>query len=92
VDLIICIWLTGYTSSALSSFYADEARSAVLAFFRAPPEYTVVFTANASTALKLVSYAALTYVDSADIVLLIDRRVFLFHRSKLLRVGRRFSQ
>ncbi|KAG6836441.1 hypothetical protein H0H93_007977 [Arthromyces matolae] len=41
-------------SSKLSLQCADEARAAVLAFFKAPPEYTVVFTANATGALKLV--------------------------------------
>ena len=42
------------TSSA-STELAERARSAVLAFFRASSdEYTVVFTANASAALKLV--------------------------------------
>ncbi|PCH36630.1 PLP-dependent transferase [Wolfiporia cocos MD-104 SS10] len=41
-------------SSKLSSACADEAREAVLSFFRAPPGYSVVFTANATGALKLV--------------------------------------
>ncbi|KAJ7358440.1 methyltransferase type 11 [Mycena albidolilacea] len=42
-------------SLRLSAICADEARAAVLAFFRAPPdEYTVIFTPNASGALKLV--------------------------------------
>ena len=31
-----------------------EARESVLAFFRAPPEYTAIFTANATAAMKLV--------------------------------------
>ncbi|KAG2043958.1 PLP-dependent transferase [Suillus americanus] len=44
-------------SSKLSSRYADEARDAVLSFFQAPPGYTVVFTANATAALKLVGEA-----------------------------------
>lgn len=43
-----------YSSSTLSLKCADEARAAVLSFFKAPPEYTVVFTANATAALKLV--------------------------------------
>lgn len=38
----------------LSSSYAAQARQAVLAFFNAPPEYTVIFTSNATGALKLV--------------------------------------
>lgn len=42
------------SSSHLSLKCANEARSAVLAFFKAPPEYTVIFTANATAALKLV--------------------------------------
>ncbi|THV06665.1 PLP-dependent transferase [Dendrothele bispora CBS 962.96] len=41
-------------SSKLSLKCADEARAAVLAFFKAPPEYTVIFTPNATAALKLV--------------------------------------
>lgn len=41
-------------SSKLSKKYADEARDTVLAFFDAPSEYTVVFTSNASGALKLI--------------------------------------
>ncbi|KAJ7133125.1 PLP-dependent transferase [Mycena epipterygia] len=42
-------------SSKLSSKYADEAREAVLSFFGAgADEYAVIFTANATAALKLV--------------------------------------
>lgn len=41
-------------SSKLSSICAHDARDAVLSFFRAPPGYTVIFTANATGALKLV--------------------------------------
>ncbi|KAI0800127.1 PLP-dependent transferase [Fomes fomentarius] len=57
--------------SRLSSACANEARQAVLAFFRAPPGYTVVFTANATAALKLVGEsfpftAGSTYVLPAD--------------------------
>lgn len=44
-------------SSKLSLKCADEARAAILLFFKAPPEYTVVFTPNASGALKLVGEA-----------------------------------
>jgi molybdenum cofactor sulfurtransferase len=44
-------------SSRLSLRFADEARTTVLSFFHAPPEYTVIFTANASSALKLVGEA-----------------------------------
>ncbi|CAA7260515.1 unnamed protein product [Cyclocybe aegerita] len=44
-------------SSKLSLKCADEARQAVLAHFRASSEYTVVFTANASAALKLIAEA-----------------------------------
>jgi len=44
-------------SSKLSLRCADEARQAVLSHFRAPSEYTVVFTANASAALKIVGEA-----------------------------------
>ncbi|CAK5266593.1 unnamed protein product [Mycena citricolor] len=59
-------------SSSLSLRSADEARAAVLGFFRASPvDYTVVFTANATGALKLVgeSYpftGGSSYVLSAD--------------------------
>lgn len=43
-------------SSKLSLKCADEARQAVLTYFKASPsEYSVVFTANASAALKLVA-------------------------------------
>lgn len=41
----------------MSARYAAEARQAVLSFFRAPPGYTVIFTANATGALKLVGEA-----------------------------------
>ncbi|KAL0955682.1 hypothetical protein HGRIS_001906 [Hohenbuehelia grisea] len=58
-------------SSQLSASCAAEAREAVLAFFRAPPEYTVVFTANATAALKLIGEAypfanGSSYVLGAD--------------------------
>jgi len=38
----------------MSLDYANKARSAVLSFFHAPSGYTVVFTSNATAALKLV--------------------------------------
>ncbi|KAI5119823.1 hypothetical protein M0805_004758 [Coniferiporia weirii] len=41
-------------SSQTSTNLAVEARAAVLKFFKAPPGYTVIFTANATGALKLV--------------------------------------
>jgi selenocysteine lyase/cysteine desulfurase len=45
-------------TSQLGSDYAECARASVLDFFRAPPdEYTVIFTANATAALKLVGEA-----------------------------------
>ncbi|KAJ7072924.1 methyltransferase type 11 [Mycena amicta] len=44
-------------SSRLSLKCADEARSAVLSFFRASDEYAVIFTPNATGALKLVGEA-----------------------------------
>jgi len=43
-----------FFSSKLSMDYANEARRAVLSFFKAPKGFTVIFTANASGALKLV--------------------------------------
>ena len=57
--------------SRLSATRADEARRAVLEFFRAPPGYTVIFTANASGALKLVGESfpftsGSTYILGAD--------------------------
>ena len=54
-----CIARTGHLrccSSKLSLKCADEARQAVLTYFNvSPSEYTVIFTANASAALKLVA-------------------------------------
>jgi Aminotransferase class-V len=45
-------------TSRLATDYAERARASVLEFFGASPdEYTVVFTANASGALKLVGEA-----------------------------------
>jgi molybdenum cofactor sulfurtransferase len=44
-------------SSKLSAALTATARSAVLSFFNAPPGSTVIFTANASAALKLVGEA-----------------------------------
>lgn len=60
-----------FFSSKLSLKCADEARAAVLSFFKASPEYTVVFTSNATAALKLVgeSYpftGGSSYVLGAD--------------------------
>lgn len=49
-------WLMRAYSSKLSFRCADEARSAVLSHFKASAsEYTVIFTANASAAMKLVA-------------------------------------
>ncbi|KAJ7722054.1 methyltransferase type 11 [Mycena maculata] len=58
-------------SSKLSLKCADEARAAVLSFFRASDEYTVIFTPNATGALKLVGEAypftgGSSYVLSCD--------------------------
>jgi len=47
-------YLTSPLSSKLSADCANEARQAVLSFFQAPPDYTVIFTGNATGALKLV--------------------------------------
>ncbi|PPQ93853.1 hypothetical protein CVT25_013562 [Psilocybe cyanescens] len=44
-------------TSKLSLKCADDARQAVLSHFKASSDYTVVFTANASGALKLVAEA-----------------------------------
>lgn len=54
--------------SKLSSHCAEEARQAVLSFFRAPEGYTVVFTANASAALKLVGEAFPFAEDSSYVL------------------------
>ena len=49
---------SGSPSSRASTRLADEARLAVLRFLRADPdEYCVIFTSNASAALKLVGEA-----------------------------------
>ena len=52
----------------LSAACANEARQAVLSFFRAPPGYTVVFTANATGALKLVG-ESFPFADGSSYVL-----------------------
>jgi molybdenum cofactor sulfurtransferase len=45
-------------ASAVSTRFADEARAAILSFLNASPdEYDVVFTANATAALRLVGEA-----------------------------------
>ena len=44
-------------SSKLSAALTARARAAVLSFINAPPGSTVIFTANASAALKLVGEA-----------------------------------
>ncbi|TDL16451.1 PLP-dependent transferase [Rickenella mellea] len=41
-------------SSRLSATRVAEARNAVLRYFKAPADYTVIFTSNATAALKLV--------------------------------------
>ena len=52
----------------LSAACANEARQAVLSFFRATPGYTVVFTANATGALKLVG-ESFPFADGSSYVL-----------------------
>ena len=46
-----------WNSSTLSLKCVDDARAAVLSFFNATPDYTVVFTPNATGALRLVGEA-----------------------------------
>ena len=60
-------------SSKLSLQYANEARAEVLAFFDAPSDsdYTVIFTANASAALKLVG-EAYPFTEGSSLVLGVD--------------------
>ncbi|KAI9573290.1 PLP-dependent transferase [Boletus coccyginus] len=55
-------------SSRLSSECADEARKMVLSFFQAPRGYTVIFTANATGALKLVGEAFPFREDSSFVL------------------------
>ena len=57
--------------SQLSLDCAAEARAAVLSFFKAPPEYTVIFTANATAALKLVG-ESFPFVGGSSYVLGMD--------------------
>ena len=53
--IYFCTATTTSDSSQLSTHHATAARAAILQFFDADPEeYTVVFTANASAALRLV--------------------------------------
>lgn len=58
-------------SSALSATCADEARAAVLSFFRASSEYTVVFTNNTTGALKLVG-ESYPFTSESAYVLAVD--------------------
>ncbi|KAF9038706.1 PLP-dependent transferase, partial [Panaeolus papilionaceus] len=56
-------------SSKLSLKCADEARVAVLSYFKATPEeYTVIFTANASAAIKLIGEAYQFRSDSKLVI------------------------
>ena len=55
-------------SSRLSTACANEARQTILDFFRAPPGYTVIFTANATGALKLVG-EAFPFTQDSEFVL-----------------------
>jgi selenocysteine lyase/cysteine desulfurase len=58
-------------SSKLSAKCAAEARRAVLSFFQAGPDYTVIFTANASSALKLVG-EAYPFKEGSNLVIGVD--------------------
>lgn len=60
------IWF--HDSSRLSSECADGARKMVLSFFQAPRGYTVIFTANATGALKLVGEAFPFQEDSSFVL------------------------
>ncbi|KAI0785715.1 PLP-dependent transferase [Abortiporus biennis] len=55
-------------SSRLSATCASEARREILSFFRAPPGYTVIFTPNATGALKLVG-ESFPFVDGSKYIL-----------------------
>ncbi|EJD08353.1 PLP-dependent transferase [Fomitiporia mediterranea MF3/22] len=58
-------------SSQTSTNLAIEARNAVLDFFKAPPGYTVIFTQNATGALKLVG-ESYPFCDDGAFVLGVD--------------------
>ena len=59
-------------SSQKSARCAEEARSSVLAFFDAPAtEYTVIFTSNATGAMKLVG-EAFPFVEDSSYILGVD--------------------
>ena len=63
---------SGHPSSRAATELADRARAAILSFVGASPdEYTVVFTANASAALKLVG-EAYPFTDRSRLVLTAD--------------------
>ncbi len=59
-------------ASALTTTFADQARHSVLEFFNADPdEYVVIFTANATQALKLVG-EAYPFGEDSDYLLTFD--------------------
>jgi molybdenum cofactor sulfurtransferase len=59
-------------SSRKSAMCAEEARSSVLAFFDAPAtEYTVIFTSNATGAMRLVG-EAFPFAEGSSYVLGMD--------------------
>ncbi len=63
---------SGNPSSALATTFVDQARLSVLEFFNAnPDEYVVIFTANATQALKLVG-EAYPFGESGEYVLTFD--------------------
>ena len=58
-----------FNSSHQSAVCAEEARSSILAFFDAPAtEYTVIFTPNATGAMRLVG-EAFPFVEDSSFVL-----------------------
>ncbi|KAF8324448.1 pyridoxal phosphate-dependent transferase [Cantharellus anzutake] len=60
-------------SSEMSSRLASEARLAVLSFFDADPnEYTVIFTSNASNALRIVGESYPYFPDHSHLILPLD--------------------
>lgn len=64
--------MVGRISSRLSAQYAEEARAAVLSFFKASSkEYTVIFTANTTAALKLVG-ESYPFADGNNLVVGVD--------------------
>ena len=66
--VLLFIVLSRLCSAKLSTECANEARAEVLRFLDAPKDYTVIFTANATAAFKLVA-EAFPFVSGGSYVL-----------------------